>query len=330
MLIDMTNDPKPLLAVEGLKVYFPAKGGKVVKAVDGISFEVMGGETFGLVGESGCGKTTTGKAVLRVLSPTEGRIIYNGADIARASVRDISKIRRELQLIFQDPYGSLDPRQSVFSILREAVKCDRRSHTAAGIRERVHELLALVGLDPGMGDRYPHEMSGGQRQRLGIARALACDPKLIICDEPVSALDVSIQAQIINLFIELQRKLGLTYVFVSHDLAVVRHIADRVGVMYLGRLVEVIGVDEIYRSSLHPYTRALLSAVPTIDYYEEKRRNRIVLDGEVPSPLRAPGGCPFHQRCLYMTEICKKDMPGLADYGSGHMVACHNAGDLVY
>ncbi len=328
------NGQKPLLEIEGLKMYFAVKG-KVdghrvhVKAVDDVSFTVHEGETFGLVGESGCGKTTTGKAILRILNPTEGKIIYNGRDIARASGHEIKHIRRELQLIFQDPYSSLDPRQSVFSIIKEAIVCDRKSHSGSEIKQRVDNLLTLVGLDPSMSDRYPHEMSGGQRQRLGIARALACDPKLIVCDEPVSALDVSIQAQIINLFVELQKKLGLTYIFVSHDLAVVRHIADRIGVMYLGRLVEVMEAGEIYQNSQHPYTKALLSAVPTIEYYEEKKRSRIVLEGEVPSPLRAPGGCPFHPRCASATEICSSTVPALVDKGYGHLVACHHVKNLV-
>lgn len=322
------NKNQPLLKVENLKMYFPAKGKRngeriYVKAVDDISFEVPEGETFGLVGESGCGKTTAGKAILRVLDPTGGKVIYKGQDIAGVPPSRIKPIRREMQLIFQDPYGSLDPRQSAYSILKEAVMCDHKPHTRQEIDARVDELLKLVELDSYMSDRYPHEMSGGQRQRLGIARALACDPKLIVCDEPVSALDVSIQAQVINLFAELQKKLNLTYIFVAHDLAVVRHIANRIAVMYLGHIVEVMDSAELFHNSRHPYTIALLSAVPTTDYYAEKKRTRIVLEGEVPSPLRAPKGCPFHPRCRFASEVCRQTMPPLADVGGGHQVACH-------
>lgn len=320
-----------LLEVNHLKMYFPVttnKGlrseKKFVKAVDDISFTVEEGKTFGLVGESGCGKTTAGKCVLRVFNPTDGEIIYQGIDIAKASFKELQPIRREIQLIFQDPYGSLDPRQSAKSILKEAIVCDGKNHTAEEVENRIHELLNLVELSDEMGDRYPHEMSGGQRQRLGIARALACNPKLIVCDEPVSALDVSIQAQIINLFRKLQKQLGLTYIFIAHDLAVVKHIADKIGVMYLGNLVEVMDSEEIYSNPLHPYTKALLSAVPITDYEVERKRERIVLQGEVPSPINAPSGCPFHPRCIYATEECKKKKPVLKDFASGHMVACHN------
>ena len=247
----------------------------------------------------------------------------------RAGYRGLSKsmlkpYRRELQLIFQDPYGSLNPRQSVFSILKEAVVLDRERHTAVEANERVDELLTLVGLDPDMKSRYPHEMSGGQRQRLGIARALACNPKLVVCDEPVSALDVSIQAQIVNLFRELQAKLGLTYLFIAHDLAVVRHMADRIAIMYLGKIVEVIDSDHIFREALHPYTVALLSALPTTDYYQERKRSRIILEGEVPSPVNKPAGCAFHPRCKYATETCRQVSPGLRNVGRNHCVACHN------
>jgi peptide/nickel transport system ATP-binding protein/oligopeptide transport system ATP-binding protein len=319
-----------LLKVEHLKMYFPVEKsltGKVlsqVKAVDDVSFEVEKGKTFGLVGESGCGKTTTGKCILRINRPTDGRIIYKGKDISQASAAELYPIRREIQLIFQDPYGSLDPRQSAFSILKEALTAGDKKYTNAEIKERVRELLETVELLPEMGARYPHEMSGGQRQRLGIARALACDPELIVCDEPVSALDVSIQAQVINLFQKLQKQLGLTYVFIAHDLAVVRHIADRVGVMYLGHIVEVMNAEEIYTNPVHPYTKALLSAVPITDYYVEKSRNRILLEGEVPSPIHAPSGCPFHPRCPYATEQCRKEVPLLKNMGNGHFAACHH------
>ncbi len=321
-----------LLKVENLKMYFPAEktlGGKVtnwVKAVDDVSFEVERGKTFGLVGESGCGKTTTGKCILRINNPTEGHIYYNGLDLATASRSEIWNIRREIQLIFQDPYGSLDPRQSCGDILREAIVLGEGRQSRKQVRERVDELLRIVELLPEMADRYPHELSGGQRQRLGIARALACDPKLIVCDEPVSALDVSIQAQVINLFQKIQKELGLTYVFIAHDLAVVRHIADTIAVMYLGHIVEIMDAEEIFRNPVHPYTQALLSAVPITDYDVERSRQRILLEGEVPSPLHAPAGCPFNPRCIYAKDICRKEMPPLKDMGDGHCVACHVCG----
>ena len=321
---------EPIIQVENLKMYFPLRKGLVskvyaqVKAVDDVSFQVREGETFGLVGESGCGKTTTGKCVLRMLRPTGGRILYRGVDIAQMPPKQFKQYRRRLQMIFQDPYGSLDPRESVYTIVKEAVAADRRPHSAGELRDRVVELIKMVGLSREMITRYPHELSGGQRQRLGIARALACDPEFIVCDEPVSALDVSIQAQIINLFESLQEKLGLTYIFVAHDLAVVRHIARRIGVMYLGRLVEVLDSDDLFLRSRHPYTRALLSAVPTTDYYAERERRRILLEGEVPSPINAPPGCPFHPRCRYATPACSQTMPPLRDTGGGHLLACHN------
>lgn len=326
-----TQKKEPLVKVENLKMYFPVGKGILgkptacVKAVDDVSFEVYEGETFGLVGESGCGKTTTGKCVLRILNPTSGKIWYKGRDIAGISGDNLKSCRRELQLIFQDPYGSLDPRQSIGSILREAVVTGGDWHESREkLQEKVGELLTTVELRPEMADRFPHELSGGQRQRLGIARALACNPRLIVCDEPVSALDVSIQAQIINLFEELQKKLGLTYIFVAHDLAVVRHIAGRIGVMYLGHLVEVLDSKDLYSNTIHPYTKALLSAVPTTDYYAEQSRKRIILEGEVPSPIHAPEGCPFHPRCRYATDKCKTQAPVLTDRGGGHMAACHN------
>ena len=321
---------EPLVKVENLKMHFPLTKGLIsrvyghVKAVDDVSFEIYEGETFGLVGESGCGKTTTGKCVLRVLDPTDGKIWYAGKDIAKIPQNEMKQYRRELQMIFQDPYSSLDPRQSVYTILKEALVADRKPHEAAEIRDRIVQLLEMVGLSREMIARYPHELSGGQRQRLGIARALACNPKVIVCDEPVSALDVSIQAQIINLFERLQKELGLTYIFVAHDLAVVRHIAKRIGVMYLGHLVEVLDSKDLYYNSRHPYTKALLSAVPTTDYYAEQKRQRILLEGEVPSPIHAPGGCPFHPRCRYAAEACKNTMPPLKNDGSGHLLACYN------
>ena len=318
-----------LVKVENLKMYFPVEKsltGKtlsVVKAVDDISFDVEQGKTFGLVGESGCGKTTTGKCVLRINKPTAGKIIYQGKDISKSSKSELKPIRREIQMIFQDPYGSLDPRQSAGSIIREAIVTDFKHHSQGEVNDRMLELLEKVELVPEIANRYPHEMSGGQRQRIGIARALACDPKLIVCDEPVSALDVSIQAQVINLFKRLQQELGLTYIFIAHDLAVVRHIADKIGVMYLGHIVETMDAAEIYSNPVHPYTKALLSAVPITDYYKEKTRHRIILEGEVPSPIHAPKGCPFNPRCPYAKDCCREIMPELKDVGGGHKVACH-------
>ena len=327
----LLQDNEALLRVEDLKMYFEVTKGVfavpagTVKAVDGVTFSIRKGETFGLVGESGCGKTTTGKCILRINRPTGGKIWYKGVEIGGMSNREFAPFRREIQLIFQDPYSSLDPRNSVFSILSEAINCDGVKRTREELTERVNELLYTVELDPTMSHRYPHEMSGGQRQRLGIARALACKPELIVCDEPVSALDVSIQAQIINLFKSIQRKLGITYLFVAHDLAVVRHISDNIGVMYLGHLVEVTKACDLYDEPIHPYTKALLSAIPITDYYREKKRQRIPLLGEVPSPMNLPSGCPFHPRCPYATEVCKCEAPSLQELRPGHFVACHNS-----
>ena len=326
-----TQNKDVLLRVEDLKMYFPVTRGPfgvhagTVKAIDGVSFQIERGRTFGLVGESGCGKTTTGKCILKINQPTAGKIYYKGQEIAGMSSRQFEPFRREIQLIFQDPYSSLDPRCSVFSILKEAICCDGKPHGEREVLERVNELLYTVELDPAMSQRFPHEMSGGQRQRLGIARALACNPELIVCDEPVSALDVSIQAQIINLFKKIQRDLGITYLFVAHDLAVVRHISDNIGVMYLGHLVEVTRATELYAQPVHPYTQALLSAIPITDYYAEKKRERISLSGEVPSPLHVPSGCPFNPRCPYATEQCRREVPRLQEITQGHYVACHRA-----
>ena len=314
-----------ILEVENLKMYFPVSVGNakaVVKAVDDVSFCIERGKTYGLVGESGCGKTTTGKCILRVFKPTDGVVRYEGNDIAQSTSKQLAPIRRDIQLIFQDPYGSLDPRQSIASILGEAITADHKKHDRGEVKKRIVELLELVELSSEMMERYPHELSGGQRQRLGIARALACNPKLIVCDEPVSALDVSIQAQIVNLFKRLQKQLSLTYLFIAHDLAVVKHIADSIGVMYLGNLVETMDAEEFHRSPMHPYTQALLSAVPITDYDVEKTRERIVLQGEVPSPINAPSGCPFHPRCIFATDKCKQCKPRLETVAKNHQVAC--------
>ena len=319
-----------ILRVENLKVHFPigsrlpfTKPLQTVKAVDGVSFALRRGETLGLVGESGCGKSTTGLAALRMLEPTDGKIVFEGVDITHHDKARMRPIRRRMQMVYQDPYGSLNPRMRVADIIAEPLRVHRVSANAADERDRVGALLATVGLLPGMADRYPHEFSGGQRQRIGIARALALEPSLIICDEPVSALDVSIQAQVINVFVDLQQRLGLSYLFVAHDLAVVRHISDRIAVMYLGRIVEIATRDELYRSPLHPYTQALLQAVPVADARVEATRERSIVSGEVPSALRPPSGCRFHPRCPMAMEVCRTDDPALEDLGGGRVVACH-------
>jgi oligopeptide/dipeptide ABC transporter ATP-binding protein len=317
-----------ILEVINLKMYFPVVKGflrqKVadVKAVDDVSFVVKKGETLGLVGETGCGKTTVGRCILRLYLPTAGRIIFEGQDIACLSERRMRVLRLNMQLVFQDPYGSLDPRQTAGSIVGEPLEVHHIAKSRNEYRERVEELFRLVELDPSMMDRVPHEFSGGQRQRIGIARALACNPSFIVCDEPISALDVSIQAQIINLLQELQAKLALTYLFIAHDLSVVRHISDRVGVMYLGRVVEITDWKALYENPLHPYTRALLSAVPIPDPLVERNRQRTILAGDVPSPLTPPPGCNFHPRCPMAIADCSQEVPPLRDRGGGHEVAC--------
>lgn len=320
-----------ILEVKNLKKYFPIYKGLLrkkvadIKAVDGVSLKIMKGETLGLVGESGCGKTTIGQCVVRMYPPTEGEIIFEGQDIAKLSEGKMRLLRRKMQLVFQDPYGSLDPRQNTGSIVGEPLKIHKMFSNRSEYRQKVEELLSIVGLDTSMVDRFSHEFSGGQRQRIGIARALATEPSLIVCDEPISALDVSIQAQIINLMQELQEKKGLTYLFIAHDLSVVRHISNQIAVMYLGRIVEIADSLELYEKPLHPYTKALLSAVPIPDPFVEEKRERNILTGDVPSPINPPVGCSFHPRCPIAIAICSKSIPQLHDVGNNHKVACFNA-----
>jgi oligopeptide/dipeptide ABC transporter ATP-binding protein len=320
-----------ILDVTDLKMYFPVFRGLLkkkvadVKAVDGVTFKLKKGETLGLVGESGCGKTTVGRCIIRLYQPTEGQIIFNGNDITTAAEEDMKDLRAKMALIFQDPYSSLDPRQNAGSIVGEPLKIHNLAHNDSEYTDRVDRLFRIVGLDPGMKDRFPHQFSGGQRQRIGVARALASEPSLIVCDEPISALDVSIQAQIINLLQELQEEFeGLSYLFIAHDLSVVRHISDRVAVMYLGHVVEITDSQTLYKNPLHPYTKALLSAVPIADPVVEETRERIILKGEVPSPLNPPPGCPFHPRCFQAIGACSQAVPPLTNMGDGHEVACIN------
>ena len=319
-----------MLVVEDLKVHFPVMSGTVlqrqvasVKAVDGVSFTLKRGETLGLVGESGCGKSTTGLAVLRMLDITAGRVVFDGQDITKFDRVAMRPIRKRMQMVYQDPFGSLNPRMKVVDLIAEPMIVHDLLGSRTARADRARELLALVGLRPDMADRYIHEFSGGQRQRIGVARALSMSPELLICDEPVSALDVSIQAQIVNLFQDLQQSLGLTYVFVAHDLAVVRHISDRIAVMYLGRIVEIADRETLYRRPQHPYTQALLAAVPIPDPEIEATRPQVVVSGEVPSALRPPPGCRFHTRCPLATERCRTEEPVLRDLGGGQMVSCH-------
>ena len=319
-------DNKALISVRNLKMYFPVGGSlfgkkKILKAVDDVSFDLYPGETFGLVGESGCGKTTVGRTIVRLYKPTAGQILFNGEDIAPLNEKEVLPYRNRMQMIFQDPYASLNPRMTVSSIIAEPLRY--QGMDAKEIDERVRFLVDCVGLKEDHLNRYPHEFSGGQRQRIGIARALAGKPEFIVCDEPISALDVSIQAQIINMLEEIQEKMGVTYLFVSHDLSMVRHISKRVAVMYLGHMVEMAPVNELYSNMLHPYTRALMSAVPIADPDEAEKAQRIVLQGDVPQPIDPPSGCAFRTRCPYADKCCAESTPVLRDVGNGHMVACH-------
>jgi len=325
----MAKGNEILVRVENLKKYFSITRGIVfqkhigdIKAVDGISFFVKKGETLGLVGESGCGKTTTGRTILQLYRPTAGKVHFEGKDLTTMKGEELRHMRRNMQMIFQDPYASLNPRMTVGNIVGEPLEVHGIAKGKEK-RERVQELLRLVGLNPYFVNRYPHEFSGGERQRIGVARALALNPSFIVCDEPVSSVDVSIQAQIVNLLEDLQAKFGMAYLFIAHDLSMVRHISDRVAVMYLGKIVELTDRDELYHHPLHPYTKALLSAVPIPDPLVEEKRERTILVGDVPSPANPPNGCNFHTRCPVAMDICKEMEPEFREVGSGHWVACH-------
>lgn len=319
-----------LLEVKNLKTYFPIQGGlfkkttNYVKAVDGVSFDVYKGETLGLVGESGCGKSTTGRTVMRLIEATDGEVIFDGNDIFSLSKKDMLETRKQMQMIFQDPFSSLNPRKMVKEIIGAGFEIHMSDMKKKEREEEVAKLLEIVGLNPDYITRYPHEFSGGQRQRIGIARSLALKPKLIIADEPVSALDVSIQSQVLNLLNKLQKQFSLTYIFIAHDLSVVRHLSDRVGVMYLGKIVELTDADRLYAKPLHPYTKALLSAIPITEV--GVKRERIILEGDVPSPVNPPSGCRFHTRCPSCMTICKEIEPNFKDTGNNHYVSCHLVG----
>ena len=325
----MSGGNGALVTVRNLKKYFPIIRGLIIqrhigdiKAVDDVSFDIIKGETLGLVGETGCGKTTVGRTILRLYEPTDGEIIFGGTNLTEVSDGDMRRMRRKMQMIFQDPYASLNPRMTVGSIISAPLEVHKVARGKEK-HERVQELLQMVGLNPYFVNRYPHEFSGGQRQRIGIARALALNPDLVICDEPISSLDVSIQAQVVNLLEELQEKLGLTYLFIAHDLSMVRHISDRMAVMYLGKIVEITDRDEIYLNPLHPYTQALMSAVPIPDPDIIDKRKRIILEGDIPSPANPPVGCNFNTRCPVAEDICFKEEPAYLEIETGHWVACH-------
>ncbi len=318
-----------LLEVQHLQQYFPVKGNmfhkSYVQAVDDVSFYINKGETFGLVGESGCGKTTTGRTILRLYEPTGGKIIYDGVDVTHV---DFAPYRKKMQIVFQDPYASLDSRMTVGDIVGEPIDIHGLAANNKERNDRILTLLERVGLNSEHANRYPHEFSGGQRQRIGIARALAVNPEFIVCDEPISALDVSIQAQVVNMFEELQQELGLTYLFIAHDLAIVRHISNRIGVMYLGKIVELTDSETLYDHPIHPYTKSLLSAIPIPDPKASRAKKRIMLEGDVPSPLNPPSGCRFRTRCPYATERCAAEVPEFKEYETGHFAACHRIGEI--
>lgn len=315
----------PLVDVQHLKQHFPIRAGMFktipLKAVDDVSFTINAGETLGLVGESGCGKTTVGRSLLRLYEPTDGKVLFKGEEVTN---KNITQMRKQMQMVFQDPYSSLNPRMTVEDIIGEPLDVHHLYSNRKERREKILELMSYVGLNAEHATRYAHEFSGGQRQRIGIARALAVDPKFIVCDEPVSALDVSIQAQVINMFEELQEKLGVAYLFIAHDLLVVHHISKRIAVMYLGKIVEIADADDLNDNPIHPYTQSLLSAVPIPDPKQARAQKRIVLEGDVPSPLHLPTGCPFRTRCRYATEQCTMECPTLTDRGNGHLVSCWN------
>lgn len=321
------SENQNLLEIEHLKQYFPAGGKKIVHAVDDVSFFIKKGETFGLVGESGCGKTTTGRSILRLTEPTAGKIVYDGTVIFDSEKKikvDMRPYRRKMQIVFQDPYASLDPRMTVGDIIGEALDIHHLYADKKERHDKIISLLATVGLNSEHANRYPHEFSGGQRQRIGIARALAVNPQFIVCDEPVSALDVSIQAQVVNMFEDLQKQNDLTYLFIAHDLSVVNHISSRIGVMYLGHMVEMAESDELIFHSMHPYTRSLISAVPIADPKTARANKRIILQGDVPSPVNPPSGCPFRTRCPYADSRCAEEKPAFKEITSGHYAACHH------
>ena len=325
----MSREKEVLLSVKHLKKYFNVGRGSVLKAVDDVSFDIYKGETLGLVGESGCGKTTCGRVCIGLYGKTDGQVLYRGKDVHAITGKDRHAFKKDVQMVFQDPYGSLDPRMTVAEIIAEGLDIHHIAKTTHDRQERSYELLELVGLNREHANRFVHEFSGGQRQRIGIARALAVDPEFLVLDEPISALDVSIQAQVVNLLIDLQNRMGLTYLFVAHDLSMVKHISDRVGVMYLGSLVELTTSEELYSHPMHPYTQALLSAIPIPDPDVEQARDegKIRLEGQVPSPIDPPPGCKFQGRCRYATERCRQEAPALREYGSGHFAACHRCAE---
>jgi len=316
---------KPLIEVNHLSKFFNLGNNNILKAVNDLNFSIQQGETVGVVGESGCGKSTAGRTIMRLYEPTDGEVLFNGKNIYKMRGSELKQLRRDMQMIFQDPYASLNPRMTVMEIIGEALDIHKLVSSRAERKKRVEQLLDLVNLNAAHASRYPHEFSGGQRQRIGIARALAVDPKFIIADEPISALDVSIQAQVVNLLQDLQRDMGLTYLFIAHDLSMVKHISDRVAVMYLGKIVELARSEDLYDDPRHPYTRALMSAIPIPDPHVEETRERIVLSGDLPSPIHLPTGCPFHTRCPMATEKCKVDTPKLLEVKNNHFAACHYA-----